>query len=163
MNYQGIQDTSLVDGSGIRAVLWVSGCDHRCKGCHNPGTWDPDSGMAWTTGAQEYLFHLMEKNQSVRDGITLSGGDPMYPANRPAILSLCKAFRHRFRDSKTIWMYTGYKLEEIKDDPILQYIDVLVDDVFVEELADVSYPWAGSTNQTVWQRQGKEWVHYHDV
>lgn len=163
MNYQGIQDTSLVDGRGIRAVLWVSGCDHRCKGCHNPGTWDPDSGMAWTTGAQEYLFHLMEKNQSVRDGITLSGGDPMYPANRPAILFLCKAFRHRFKNTKTIWMYTGYKLEEIKDDPILQYIDVLVDDVFVEELADVSYPWAGSTNQTVWQRQGKEWVHYHDV
>lgn len=163
MNYQGIQDTSLVDGSGIRAVLWVSGCDHHCKGCHNPGTWDPDSGMVWTTGAQEYLFHLMEKNQSVRDGITLSGGDPMYPGNRKAILSLCKAFRHRFGDTKTIWMYTGYKLEEIQDDPILQYIDVLVDDVFVEELADVSYPWAGSTNQTVWQRQGKEWVHYHDV
>jgi anaerobic ribonucleoside-triphosphate reductase activating protein len=105
----------------------------------------------------------MEKNQSVRDGITLSGGDPMYPGNRKAILSLCKAFRHRFGDTKTIWMYTGYKLEEIQDDPILQYIDVLVDDVFVEELADVSYPWAGSTNQTVWQRQGKEWVRYHDV
>ena len=163
MNYQGIQDTSLVDGSGIRAVLWVSGCNHHCKGCHNPGTWDPDSGMVWTTGAQEVLFHLMEKNQGVRDGITLSGGDPMYPANRPAILSLCKAFRHRFGDSKTIWMYTGYRLEEIQGDTILQYIDVLVDDVFVEELADVSYPWAGSTNQTVWQRQGKEWVHYHDV
>ena len=163
MNYQGIQDTSLVDGRGIRAVLWVSGCDHHCKGCHNPGTLDADSGMVWTTGAQEYLFHLMEKNQSVRDGITLSGGDPMYPANRPAILSLCKAFRHRFGNTKTIWMYTGYKLEEVRDDEILQYIDVLVDDVFVEELADVSYPWAGSTNQTVWQRQGKEWVHYHDV
>ena len=163
MNYQGIQDTSLVDGRGIRAVLWVSGCNHHCKGCHNPGTWNPNSGMAWTTGAQEYLFHLMEKNQGVRDGITLSGGDPMYPGNRKAILSLCKAFRHRFGDAKTIWMYTGYKLEDIKDDEILQYIDVLVDDVFVEDLADVSYPWAGSTNQTVWQRQGKEWVHYHDM
>lgn len=163
MNYQGIQDTSLVDGSGIRAVLWVSGCNHHCKGCHNPGTHDPNSGMPWTTGAQEYLFHLMEKNQSVRDGITLSGGDPMYPSNRPAILSLCKAFRHRFGHTKTIWMYTGYRLEEIQDDPILQYIDVLVDGEYVEELRSEPYPWAGSTNQRVLQRTETGWRPYHDV
>lgn len=161
MNVIGIEKTSLTNGSGIRAVLWVTGCNHHCKGCQNPGTWDSNAGEAFTTSMQEELFYLASKDY--RDGITLSGGDPMYPANRKAILSLCKAFRHRFGNTKTIWMYTGYRLEEIKDDPILQYIDVLVDDVFVEELADVSYPWAGSTNQTVWQRQGKEWVHYHDV
>ena len=161
MNVIGLENTSLTNGSGIRAVLWVTGCNHHCKGCQNPGTHDPTAGEPFTTALQEKLFALAEKDY--RDGITLSGGDPMYPANRPAILSLCKAFRHRFGNSKTIWMYTGYKLEEVRDDEILQYIDVLVDDVFVEELADVSYPWAGSTNQTVWQRRGKEWVHYHDV
>lgn len=161
MNIIGLTKTSQVNGRGERAVLWVAGCNHHCKGCQNPETWDSNAGEAFTTSMQEELFYLASKDY--RDGITLSGGDPMYPANRKAILSLCKAFRHRFGNTKTIWMYTGYRLEEIKDDPILQYIDVLVDDVFVEELADVSYPWAGSTNQTVWQRQGKEWVHYHDV
>lgn len=155
MNYIGIEPTSLVNGDGIRAVLWVAGCNHHCKGCHNPDTWDADNGKPWTTAAQEELFYLASK--PYRDGITLSGGDPMYPANRPAILSLCKAFRNRFRTDKTIWMYTGYKLEEIKDDPILKYIDVIVDDVFVEALADVNYHWAGSTNQTVWRRHKWGW------
>ena len=161
MNVIGIEKTSLVNGSGIRAVLWVTGCSHYCKGCQNPGTHDPTAGEPFTTALQEKLLALAE--QDYRDGITLSGGDPMYPGNRKAILSLCKAFRHRFGHSKTIWMYTGYKLEEIKDDPILQYIDVLVDDVFVEELADVSYPWAGSTNQRVLQRTKDGWRTYHEV
>ena len=161
MNVIGIEKTSLTNGSGIRAVLWVTGCNHHCKGCQNPGTWDSNAGEVFTTAMQEKLFALAEKDY--RDGITLSGGDPMFPANRPAILSLCKAFRHRFKDTKTIWMYTGYRLEEIQDDPILQYIDVLVDDVFVEELADVSYPWAGSTNQRVLERTKDGWRPYHDV
>ena len=161
MRVAGIEGTSLVNGRGIRAVLWVQGCNHHCKGCQNPGTWDSNAGEVFTTAMQEKLFALAEKDY--RDGITLSGGDPMFPANRPAILSLCKAFRHRFKDTKTIWMYTGYRLEEIQDDPILQYIDVLVDDVFVEELADVSYPWAGSTNQRVLERTKDGWRPYHDV
>ena len=161
MKYQGMEKDSLLNGDGLRVVLWVSGCSHHCMNCQNPKTWNPDVGDVFDETAEKALFALLDEDYC--SGLTLSGGDPMYPGNRKAILSLCKAFRHRFGNTKTIWMYTGYKLEEIKDDPILQYIDVLVDDVFVEDLADVSYPWAGSTNQTVWQRQGKEWVHYHDM
>lgn len=162
MNVIGLTKTSQVNGRGERAILWVAGCSHHRKGCQNPETWDPAAGRPYTTALQEELFHLASKDY--RDGITLSGGDPMYPPNRPAILSLCKAFRHRFGNGKTIWLYTGYKLQEILHDPILQYIDVLVDDVYMEDLADVNYLWAGSTNQTVWQhnRDGT-WGRYRDV
>lgn len=161
MNVVGLTKTSYVNGRGERAVLWVAGCSHHCKGCHNPDTWDPAAGVPYTTAIQEKLFYLASKRY--RDGITLSGGDPMFPGNRKAILSLCRSFRHRFGNTKNIWMYTGYRLEEIKDDPILENIDVLVDGEYVEELRSEYYPWAGSTNQRVLQRTKDGWRTYHEV
>ena len=161
MNVIGLTKTSHVNGRGERAILWVAGCSHHCKGCQNPETWDPAAGVPYTTAIQEKLFYLASKRY--RDGITLSGGDPMFPRNRKAILSLCRSFRHRFGNTKNIWMYTGYRLEEIKDDPILEYIDVLVDGEYVEELRSEYYPWAGSTNQRVLQRTKDGWRTYHEV
>ena len=83
-------------------------------------------------------------------GVTFSGGDPLYPDNRKDVLFLCKILKRRF-SKKTIWMYTGYLYEEIKDLEILKYVDVLVDGPFKKDLADVTYHWAGSTNQRVIQ------------
>ena len=156
MNYIEIQPTSLVNGEGIRVVLWVAGCNHHCKGCHNPDTWDADSGKPWTTAAQEKLFYLA--STPYRDGITLSGGDPMYPANRFAILSLCKAFRHRFRQDKTIWMYTGYTFEEIRNEPVLEYLDVIVDGPYIESQRSPTRQWVGSENQRVWRKTKGTWI-----
>lgn len=147
MNYHDITKTSLVNGVGLRTVLWVAGCEHHCKNCQNPITWNPDDGLPFNSDAEVELFSYLDKNYT--DGITFSGGDPLYKSNRSTILRLCKRFRHRYAQSKTIWLYTGYLWEEIKDLPIMKYLDVLVDGQYIDELRDVNYKWAGSTNQRV--------------
>ena len=156
MKYHDIEKCSLVNGSGIRVVLWVSGCEHHCKGCQNPVTWDPDDGLEFDVHALHEITERMDRDYC--DGITLSGGDPMYPDNRKTILYLVQFLRNRYGDTKTIWMYTGYTMPEIADSPILDYVDVVVDGPFVEEKADVNYMWAGSTNQKIWRKVDGQWV-----
>lgn len=153
MKYHDIQKVSLVDGEGIRTVLWVSGCDHYCKGCQNPITWNPDDGLEFDDEAEKELLNYV--NRSYIDGLTLSGGDPMYPANRETITRIAKKVKEE--TGKSIWMYTGYLLRDIIYEPVLKYLDVIVDGEFKEELADVNYMWAGSTNQTVWRKNRGMW------
>lgn len=150
MNYHDIEKDSMLNGEGIRTVLWVSGCNHGCKGCQNPSTWDPNDGLLFDEKAKEELWHYIDMDYC--SGLTLSGGDPMYPANREAVLDICKEFRERYGwGKKTIWMYTGYNIHEIRDEEILNYIDVIVDGPFEKDKADVKYCWAGSTNQGIWR------------
>jgi anaerobic ribonucleoside-triphosphate reductase activating protein len=146
MNYQGITLTSFNNGKGMRTVLWVSGCEHHCKGCHNPHTWDVDSGRPFDEGAKEVIFRELRRTWS--DGLTISGGDPLHPANRADVTKLAKEVKAAFPD-KTIWLYTGYEYDEVKDLEVMKYIDVVVDGQFVEELADETYKYAGSTNQRI--------------
>ena len=146
MRYHGIQRGTLVNGKGIRVVLWVAGCNHYCKGCQNPDTWDPKGGIYFDSHARESLMDAVGRKWC--DGVTFSGGDPLYPDNREEITALAKEIKELYPD-KTIWMYTGYSYEEICDLEVMQYVDVLVDGEFVEELKDSTYQWAGSTNQRV--------------
>ena len=146
MRYHGIEKCSLVNGDGIRVVLWVAGCNHYCKGCHNPSTWDPEGGLLFDEQAKATLFERL--NRDYYSGVTFSGGDPLYPANREDITALAKELKELYPD-KTVWLYTGYLWEEVKELEVMQYVDVLVDGEFKEELAEVSYHWAGSTNQKV--------------
>lgn len=153
MRYHDITTNDMKNGDGLRTVLWVAGCSHHCKGCHNPITWDADGGIEFDEKAEEELFSKL--SQEHISGITFSGGDPLFVPNRQEILRLIKKVRKEF-PNKTIWLYTGFKYETllylIADDPvvsILENIDVLVDGVFIEELKDVNYHWAGSTNQRV--------------
>lgn len=146
LHYQGVEPDSILNGDGIRVVLWLSGCSHHCEGCHNPETWDPNSG----SDDIETAFKLVceELDHDWVSGLTLSGGDPLYPASVPEVTDFVKRIRERY-PNKTIWMYTGFKYENVKDLEVLNYIDVLVDGKFVKALADVNYKWAGSTNQRV--------------
>jgi anaerobic ribonucleoside-triphosphate reductase activating protein len=144
------------NGDGMRAVLWVSGCNHHCKNCQNPVTWNPDDGIEFDSKSEQELYSYIDPDYC--SGLTLSGGDPMFPKNRGTILELCKRFRERYGDTKSIWMYTGYQFEDIKDEPVLRYVDVVVDGEFMEKLKDVHYMWAGSTNQRIWKRNGAEWT-----
>lgn len=146
MNYLGIQRGSLSNGKGVRTVLWVAGCNHHCKGCQNPDTWNPKSGVLFDTYARERLFEAVGRKWC--DGVTFSGGDPLFPDNRDEITALAKDIKGRFPE-KTIWLYTGYTYEEVCDLEVMQYIDVLVDGEFVEELKDSNYKFAGSTNQRI--------------
>lgn len=146
MNIHGIEYDSMLNGDGLRAVVWVSGCNHKCKGCQNPQTWPVNSGRRLNLTDISELRRYLKNDYAA--GITFSGGDPLHPANRRMVCAMAKYFKQRFPD-KTIWLYTGYLYEEVKDLPVFEYVDVVVDGEFVQELADVTYHWAGSTNQTV--------------
>lgn len=146
MRYHNITKDDMVNGEGLRVVLWVSGCNHHCKGCQNPITWDPDSGLIFDEAAKKELFDELAKDYI--DGITFSGGDPLFAKNRPDIGQLAKEIKEKF-PTKSIWLYTGYPWGTIEDLSLLEFIDVLVDGRFVERLADVNYHWAGSTNQRI--------------
>ena len=150
VNYHMIRTDDMLNGDGLRVVLFLSGCNHQCKGCHNPETWDTKSGQQLTVGEVNSIYRELKKDYI--SGITLSGGDPFHPINRAFILYFLKDIRSKF-SNKTIWVYTGYKYDTLIEDDfcslILCYVDVLVDGEFIEELAEVNYPWAGSTNQRV--------------
>ena len=123
MNYSAIYQTSLADGNGWRTVLFVSGCNHKCKDCHNKEAWDPKHGKKFTSKTKEFLFSCIKDNI---DGLTLSGGDPLYSENIDEVTQLCKEFKERF-PNKTIWLYTGSTYEDCTSLEIMNYIDVMVD------------------------------------
>ena len=146
MRYHNITNDDMLNGDGLRVVLWVAGCEHHCKNCHNPITWDINGGIPFDEAAKKELFEALDKPYV--SGITFSGGDPMHPQNRDAVFELAKEIREKF-PTKTIWSYTGYLFDELKDNPNLKYLDVLVDGEFVEDLKNVNLPWVGSSNQRV--------------
>ena len=169
-NYHAIRYQDTLNGPGFRTVIFVSGCEHHCKGCHNPETWDPDSGKPFTDKEMNEIIESL-KNPDI-DGITFSGGDPLYISNLSKVSEICKIIRNTPETKdKSIWLYTGYTLEErltryaalakTVDDCILWHtfgeftmmheifdlIDVLVDGPFIESLKDSNCQYAGSTNQ----------------
>ena len=146
MNYHDITKQDMLNGDGIRVVLWVSGCNHCCKNCQNPITWDENGGLPFDKEAEDELFEALDKPYI--DGITFSGGDPLYPNNRSEVFRLIKKCRDLYPD-KTIWLYTGYKWEEIKDLEGISDIDVIAEGEFIEELKDNNLHWVGSSNQRV--------------
>ena len=146
MNYHNITHCDMLNGSGIRVTLWVAGCEHHCRNCQNPFTWDVLGGIPFDKNAYEEICN--DLNQDYCNGLTLSGGDPMHLNNRNDILKLCQEIKSIY-PNKTIWMYTGYTFEEIQDSPILKYIDVLVDGKYIEEFRNLEAHWIGSKNQRV--------------
>lgn len=136
----------MLNGDGLRVVLWVAGCSHYCEDCQNPVTWNPDNGVLFDEKAKQELFE--ELGKSYVSGITFSGGDPMHPANEREILGLAKEIRQKF-PNKTIWLYTGGLWEGMKDHEIVRYLDVVVDGEYVKQLRDTKLYWRGSANQRV--------------
>ncbi len=146
MRYHNITRDDMLNGDGLRVVLWVAGCSHCCKDCHNPITWDPDGGVLFDDKARQEIFDQLEK--SYISGITFSGGDPLHAANRLNVRELMEEIRERYPD-KTIWLYTGDKWEDIRQYSLLKYVDVLVDGEFVSDLKNTKLRWRGSANQRV--------------
>lgn len=136
----------MLNGDGLRVVLWLSGCTHHCEECHNPQTWDINGGIEFDQAAEQELYAALESEYI--SGLTLSGGDPLHPEHMDEVLELVKEVRNRF-PQKTIWLYTGYLWEDIQQMPIISLVDVVVDGPFVKALLDPQYHWAGSTNQRV--------------
>ena len=148
--YHNILHDDMRNGDGLRVTIFLSGCNHYCKNCQNPETWDSMSGIPYDHDAHMEVINQL--NQDYISGVTLSGGDPLNGINVVAT----DVFVHEIRDlypNKSIWIYTGYRWIDLINRPrctgILKCIDVLVDGPFIEALADVKYHWAGSTNQKV--------------
>lgn len=146
MNYHDITKDDMKNGDGLRVVLWVSGCSHHCKGCHNPITWDACGGIKFDDNAKQEIFEQL--NQPHISGITFSGGDPLMEQNREDVGNLIKEIKQKY-PHKTIWLYTGFLFEEIKMLDFVPLIDVLVDGKFELEKRNVNLEWVGSSNQRV--------------
>lgn len=146
MNYHNITKDDMLNGDGLRVVLWTSGCTHHCDECQNPQTWDVASGIEFDQNAEKELFEAL--NQEHISGITFSGGDPFHPFNRDEVLRLAKKIKQEL-PQKTVWLYTGFLWEDIKNVVDLSDIDVLVDGEYKKELNDNNLRWVGSSNQRI--------------
>jgi len=146
MRYHNITKDDMLNGDGLRVVLWTAGCSHGCKECQNPITWDPKGGLEFDEAAKEEIFDELEKDYV--SGITFSGGDPLHESNRDQVAKLAKEIREKY-PMKTIWLYTGYLWEEIRDLDLVKYLDILVDGKFEVDKKDEQLHWKGSANQRV--------------
>lgn len=146
MNFMKIESSSLSNGEGWRVVLWCAGCSHACKNCHNPETWAENAGHPFTKNEVDLIVELLKPDYI--HGITLSGGDPLFIHNRETMTDLCRYLKE-IMPNKTIWCYTGYEYDAVKDLPIMDYIDVLIDGKYVEKERDVSLAFRGSRNQRI--------------
>lgn len=196
MKYHDITHDDMMNGTGLRVCLWCSGCDHHCKNCQNPITWNPNDGIQFDESAKMEIFDELSKDYIA--GITFTGGDPLHQKNLKDVSDLVSELRVKYpimekKDTtysdknnskhniliknsdeirlscpeKTIWLYTGYTWEQIMypvvtDDfnperdkllkmrrDIVKQCDVLVDGRYEEDKRDITYHWAGSTNQRV--------------
>ena len=155
MNIGGITHPDVNNGLGCRITIWISGCIHHCKGCHNKETWDFDYGREFTDGDKEKVFEILEKPYI--KGITFSGGDPL--CSYKDVLKLAIEIKQKF-PNKDIWLYSGFTFDYIKEHfgEILNYVDVIVDGEFIEELRDVSLKFRGSSNQNIWKKVNNEFI-----
>ncbi|OKP79145.1 anaerobic ribonucleoside-triphosphate reductase activating protein [Paenibacillus sp. P3E] len=166
MNICGYYPESINEGEGMRAVLFLSGCRHRCPGCFNPKTWNFNFGEPFTRERQREIIAEIAANPLL-DGLTLAGGDPLFSAEEAAgfILELRSVL-----PEYPVWIYTGYTYEELTATPgspewnLLALCQVVIDGRFVEELKDTTLPYRGSSNQRIIDIQaslaGTEIVHW---
>lgn len=145
----------MVDGHGLRAAIYLSGCSHHCPGCHNPDTHNPQNGKQLT---HEMISEMAAQisQRPFLDGITLTGGDPLYDSYRT--LAFISELVKKLDEKPNIWLYTGYTYEEVIELThqnmaanvlINAYTDVLVDGPFLEEQANKTLAFIGSSNQRV--------------
>ena len=146
MYYGKIKPVDVANGEGVRVSLFVSGCPHHCKGCFNPELWNYNAGESYTIETTMRILTLCYKPYI--SGLSLLGGEPLDPKNLPDLTKLCHTFK-QYYPNKTIWCYTGYRWEEIKQLYIMKWIDVLVDGQFVEALKDPRLKFRGSSNQRI--------------
>lgn len=159
MNVAKIKPCDIADGPGVRVSVFVSGCRKRCPGCHNAEAWDFGYGEPYTEQTKEYILKLLEPDYI--DGITILGGEPFEPENVAGVAEMIYAVYEKFGYKKTVWVYTGYTLEELLDmrdgdcefyweiESILNNTQILVDGEYREQERDLSIQFRGSRNQRI--------------
>ncbi len=146
MRYNVIRKMDISNGPGVRVSIFMQGCQFHCKNCFNPETWEFEEGKEFTKETIQKVLDLCQKNEI--KGLSILGGEPMHPTNIEGTTKLAKAFKEKYPD-KTIWAWSGFKFEDLKDKDVFQYIDVLVDGQYKDELHDPTLKWRGSSNQRV--------------
>jgi len=166
MNYLKIEHEDVCNGTGLRVVLWLSGCSHHCYNCQNPQTWNPNSGIPFDESAKQEIFNELSKDYI--SGITFSGGDPLHENNLDEVLKLVQEIRISFPE-KTIWLYSGYNFDLLNSKyneykytsfaanadewltrwEIISNVDILVDGEYIDEQKDLTLKFRGSKNQRV--------------
>lgn len=174
LQYAKVRDQDISNGPGFRVSIFFQGCIHHCNNCFNPETWDPNKGFILSKSKQETIIELCNNNKI--SGLSLLGGDPLFyfditrlsfinnsslewKHDMNQIIDFVKEFKIKY-PNKTIWLWTGYKWEQMIDRSFgllhtqllikfLQYIDVVVDGLFVEKLKVPNLLWRGSTNQRI--------------
>ena len=146
LHVAGVNFDSFVDGPGVRAAIYLSGCRHHCPGCHNADAADPEYGQALTSYMLEDIGYAI-MDRSYLKGITITGGDPLYdPEQTQWMLEDLLA---QIGYDTNVWMYTGCLWEDVKDLPIMRMVDVLVDGPFMQPYADKRLMFRGSSNQRI--------------
>ena len=152
MNYSKYYPIDVLNGEGTRCVLFVSGCIHNCRGCYNQSTLSLDAGALFTEQLADQIIKDLNDTRIKKQGLTLSGGDPLHPANVSEVLKLIKRVKSECIN-KDIWLWSGYQLKELNpaQQQVIDLIDVFIDGKFVQALADPKLKWRGSSNQIVHQ------------
>ncbi len=150
MNYQQYFPRDVVNGPGVRCTLFVSGCEHRCPGCYNARTWPLASGVPFTETMIEQVITDLNDPAIPRRGLTLTGGDPLHPANVAAVEALVCRVRAEC-PGRDIWAWTGYVLEALTPAQwrLVDRLDTVVDGPFIQAQASPGLSWRGSANQRV--------------
>lgn len=169
MRFASMRNLDISNGEGVGVSLFVQGCDRHCFNCFNPDTWDFNGGKEWTEETKNKFIKLIDRPYINR--ISVLGGEPLAEQNLDEVLSLIKEIRISFPD-KTIWLYTGYELNQImnikvtqpffscqdleskiqnvlKRQEIIKMCDVVVDGEYIDEQRDITLKWRGSSNQRV--------------
>jgi len=148
MNYADIKKIDVANGEGVRVSVFVSGCNHHCKGCFNQCAWDFNYGKKFTEKEEQQIIDYM--NHDYISGLSLLGGEPLEPRNQEGLLPLVKKVKEKF-PNKDIWCYTGFDFEKDNETTreLLKYIDIIVDGKFEEDKKDLKLQFRGSSNQKI--------------
>lgn len=153
MRYASIRSMDVTNGDGIRVSVFFQGCSHHCKNCFNQEAWDFNGGKELTKEIEDKI--IFEANKHYIKGISLLGGEPMQQPKEEL-----NDFLKRLKEevNKPIYVWTGYTFDEIPNKEALQYLDVVIDGKFVEELKDYKLKWRGSSNQNIYHKINGVWI-----
>lgn len=156
MNYADIKKVDVANGEGVRVSIFVSGCNHHCKGCFNRCAWDFNYGNKFTDEQINTIIKYMDHDYIA--GLSILGGEPLEPQNQAGLLPLVRKVKEKF-PNKNIWCYTGFDFQNdvvgkmMKTNPIsnelIRYFDVIVDGKFEEDKKDLKLRFRGSSNQKI--------------
>lgn len=153
MKYAGIKCNDIVDGEGVCVSVWMQGCPFRCKGCHNPETWDFDGGMDIEYNELINLIDTAMKANGIKRNLSILGGEPLCDENIQYTKQIIDWCKENYPDSK-IYLWTGYTKENFNElqNKIFDLVDVLIDGPYIEEKRNISLELRGSENQRIFRK-----------